>query len=53
MLTYFSHVNRMQANTAFRFLSLIITFLVVEVKLLGLELFVLTLLFPASFIWLT
>jgi len=44
MLTYFSHVNRMQANIAFRFLTLVITFLVVEVKLLGVELFVLTLL---------
>ena len=57
MLTYFSHIDGMQASTAFRFLSLVITFLVVEVKLLGLELFVLTLLvyklFPASFIWLT
>jgi len=45
MLTYFSHVIGMQASTAFRFLSLVITFLVVEVKLLGFELFVLTLLF--------
>jgi len=49
MLTYFSHVNGMQANTAVRFLSLIITFLVVEIKLLGLELFVLTLLFLSCF----
>jgi len=32
MLTYFSHVNGMQASTAFRFLSLVITFLVVEVN---------------------
>jgi len=39
----------MQANTAFRFLSLVITFLVVEVKLLGLEPFVLTLLFLNCF----
>jgi len=43
----------MQASTEFRFLSLVITFLVVEVKLLGLELFVLTLLFLASFMWFT
>jgi len=49
MLTYFSHVNGMQASTAFRFLSLVISFLVVEVKLLGLELFVLTLLFLSCF----
>jgi len=39
----------MQANIAFWFLSLIITFLVVEVKLLGLELFVLTLLILSCF----
>jgi len=39
----------MQASRAFRFLSLVITFLVVEVKLLGLELFVLTLLFLSCF----
>jgi len=39
----------MQASTAFGFLSLVITFLVVEVKLLGLELFVLTLLFLSCF----
>jgi len=49
MLTYFSHVNGMQTSTAFRFLSLVITFLVVELKLLGLELFVLTLLFLSCF----
>jgi len=49
MLTYFSHVSGMQASTAFRFLLLIIIFLVVEVKLLGLELFVLTLLFLSCF----
>jgi len=49
MLTYFSHVSGMQASTTFSFLSLVITFLVVEVKLLGLELFVLTLLFLSSF----
>jgi len=39
----------MQASIAFRFLSLVITFLVVEVKLLGLQLFVLTLLFLSCF----
>jgi len=49
MLTYVSHVNGMQASTAFRFLSLVITFLVVELKLLGLELFALTLLFLSCF----
>jgi len=49
MLTYFSHVNGMQASTTFRFLSLDATFLVVEVKLLGLELFVLTPLFLSCF----
>jgi len=49
MLTYVSDVNGMQASTACRFLSLVITFLVVEVKLLGLELFVLTLLFLRCF----
>jgi len=38
MLTSFSHVNGMQASTALRFFSLVITFLVVEVKLLGLQL---------------
>jgi len=56
MLTYFSHVNGMQANTAVRFSSLIITFPVVEVVLLGLEFVfnaVVSKLFPASFIWLT
>jgi len=49
MLTYFSHVNGMQASAAFRFMLLVITFLVVEVKLLGLEIFVLTLLFLSCF----
>jgi len=49
MLPCFSHVNGMHASTAFRFLSLVVTFLVVEVKLLGLELFVLTLLFLSCF----
>jgi len=49
MFTYFSHVNAMQASTTFRFLLLVITFLVVEVKLLRLELFVLTLLFLSCF----
>jgi len=39
----------MQASTAFRFLSLVLPFLVVEVKLLVLELFVLTLLFLSCF----
>jgi len=39
----------MQASTEFRFLSLVITFQVVEVKLLGLELFVFTLLFLSCF----
>jgi len=39
----------MQASTAFRFLPLVISFLVVEAKLLGLELFVLTLLFLSGF----
>jgi len=49
MVSYFSHVNGMQASTAFRFLSLVITFLMVEVESLGLELFVLTLLFLSCF----
>jgi len=49
MHNYFSHVNGMQANIAFRFLSLVVTFLVVEVKLLGLELFVLMLLLLSCF----
>jgi len=49
MLPYFSHVNGMQASTVIRFLALVITFLVVEVKLLGLELFVLTLLCLSCF----
>jgi len=49
MLPYFYHVNGMPASTAFRFLALVITFLVVEVKLLGLELFVLTLLCLSCF----
>jgi len=39
----------MQESTAFRFFSLVITFLVVEAKSLGLELFVLTLLFLSCF----
>jgi len=50
MLTYFSHVNGIQANIASRFLSLVITFLVVEVKLMGVEHFVLTLLFLSCFL---
>jgi len=50
MLTYFPHVDGIQANIAFRFLSLVITFLVVEVKLMGVELFVLTLLFLSCFL---
>jgi len=49
MLPYFSQVNGIQTSTAFRFFSLVITFLVVEVKLLGLELFVLMLLFRSCF----
>jgi len=49
MLTCFSHVHGMQASTGFGFLSLVITFLVVEVKLLGLEPLVLTLLFLSCF----
>jgi len=39
----------MQASIAFRFLPLVITSLMVEVKLLGLELFVLMLLFLSCF----
>jgi len=39
----------MKASTVFRFLSLVITFLVVDVKLLGLEILVLTLLFLNCF----
>jgi len=49
MLTYFCHANGMQASTAFSSLLPVITFLVVEVKLMGLELFVLTLLFLSCF----
>jgi len=56
MLIYFSCVNGMQASITFRILSLVTTFLVVEVKLLGIDVFFNTAvskLFPASFIWLT
>jgi len=49
MLPYFSHVNGMQASTAFQFLSLVITFQAVEIKLLGFELVALTLLFLGCF----
>jgi len=45
MLLYLSHVNKKPAGIAFRILAVAFTFQEVEVKLWGLELFVLALMF--------